>query len=125
MELESQRLEFQGILVHEDEQIHGEKEKTEEENTEKKNTNTKLRPIGAPAFLLCSSSLRPPSRRRSDHPPSRWRSNRPPAPDRPPRSLCSSSFFSNQIVFFGAAFFRFCFSSSPTKIEFVRLGFGF
>ena len=84
------------------------------------------------------------------------RSDRPLALDCPPRLLCSSSFFSNQIVFFGAApdhsvllpssptrssssvlrssgfvflqvvaFFRFCFSSSSTKIEFVRLGFGF
>ena len=53
------------------------------------------------------------------------RSDRPLAPDRPPRSLCSSSFFSNQIIFFSVAFFRFCFSSSSTKIEFVRLGFGF
>ena len=36
MELESWRLEFQWVLVHEDEQIHRQKEKTKEENTEKK-----------------------------------------------------------------------------------------
>lgn len=47
----------------------------------------------------------------------RWRSDRPPAPDRPLRSLCSSSFFSNQILFFVATFFRFCFSSSRCVLQ--------
>ena len=42
MELESWRLEFQWVLVHEDEQIHREKEKTEEENTEKKKKRIRL-----------------------------------------------------------------------------------
>ena len=46
-------------------------------------------------------------------------------PSSPTRSsslaLRSSGFVFLQVV----AFFRFCFSSSPTKIEFVRVGFGF
>ena len=48
---------------------------------------------------------------------SHWRLDHPLAPDRPPRSLCSSSFFSNQIIFFSVAFFRFCFSSSRCVLQ--------
>ena len=49
-------------------------------------------------------------------------------PDHPPSTRSSSLMLqiSNQIVFFGATFFfKFCFSSSPTKIEFQKLSFAF
>ena len=58
MELESQRLLFQWILVHEEEQIHGEKEKTEEENMEKKKKRKRTpAPDRAQSELRCSCSI--------------------------------------------------------------------